>query len=83
MRPVPIASVGALAPHETTALAGILDGLTRSKESIKAAKDWILSHAHAADAITAELRVRTGHPMASFDSRLNIVYVVSDGCPLP
>jgi len=65
-------------PQQLAEFQALLDGLTRSKDSIRAGKEWVLAHAYAADAVTAELRSRTAHPMASFDDRLNLVYLVSD-----
>lgn len=75
---VSLTLVAGLTPQQLAEFKALLDGLTRSKDSIRAGKEWVLAHAHAADAVTAELRSRTAHPMASFDGRLNLVYLVSD-----
>jgi len=63
--------------QEQTEFDDFVNTMTRSKESIRTGKEWILSHCHCADAITGRLRDAV-KSSPDFDRRLNVVYLVSD-----
>ena len=63
--------------QEQSEIEGILNSLNRTKDSIRMAKEWILSHSHCSDAITGRLRF-AAQSATNFDDKLNVVYLVSD-----
>lgn len=72
-----------LTPQEESQIQSILGSLTRSKESIRVSKEWIMSHCHNGDAIAAQMLRAVGRS-SSFDQKLNLVYLLSDvmfNCP--
>jgi len=61
----------------TEKLTDIIMTLLPTKESIRNGKDWILAHSKAAKSVAAAIKQKAVQA-ATFEAKLNILYLIND-----